>query len=124
MPGKLPSPRYSDNIKKRTQITFGGLDGTYACSDGGICHMHNMSGREYPLATVRAPRYRYTTLENPNGIHMHDGIYAAVGTSFIRVEDESLVTELGTLTDSPKVFASIGSKIVIFPDNKKERNRD
>ena len=115
MPNELGAPRYADGIRKRTVDVFGGLDRSRACSDGGIVHMENMSGDAYPLASPRRGRQHLVSFDNPNGIHTSDGIYIAAGTGFYRFED-GLVTELGKLTDTKKVFATIGSKIVIFPD--------
>lgn len=115
MPSELNGTRYSDGIRKRTLDVFGGLDRTRACSDGGICDMYNMSGAEYPLATPREGRQLVASIGDPNGMHIHDGVYVAAGTGFYKLESGQF-TKLGSLTDSKKVFASIGAYIVIFPD--------
>ena len=115
MPSELTSPKYSDGIRKRTEDVFGGLDRSRACADGGICHMVNMSGAEYPLATPRGGRELITELAGPHGMHIHDGIYVAAGTGFYKIEGGGY-SKLGTVTAGKKSMASIGAYIVIFPD--------
>ncbi|MCI8387085.1 MAG: hypothetical protein HFE63_01290 [Clostridiales bacterium] len=109
------SRKYSDGIKKKTQNVFKGINHTLGACDGEIYDMLNMCGDDYPLASPRKPRALIRTLEKPNGITAHDGIYFVDGTGFYKLSDG--IAELkGEVSDSKKFFAHIGAYVIVMPD--------
>lgn len=112
MSGKMPQMVYSDGIRKVTAVKFGGYDRNRYAQDGGIVEMQNMSGRESPLLSPRLPRRVVQTVSDPTGILIRDGnVYLCAGTEF-RVNG----VVCGTVSDSEKRMAFLGTYLVIMPD--------
>lgn len=111
---KLPALPYGKSIMRPwVQVRFGGLNHNYGAGDGEPYDMANMSAREFPLLSPRVPRGLVDTLNDPNGMGALDAPYWADGTTFYY--DGAAV---GTVTDTEKVFAAMGTLIIIFPDKK------
>lgn len=109
----LPSMKYGSGIRKWQTIQFGGLNRSKPDRDGGIWNMRNLCSDQYPLVKSRSRRH-YTQifrLEKPNGIYGRDALFYVDGDSFY----EGGMWRC-SVTDGPKIFAAIGTKIIIFPD--------
>lgn len=109
----LPEIRYSDGIGKSNQVKFYGLDHRLGAPDGAIWDMKNMGSQDFPVLSTRRKRVLYRTLQKPNGLFGWGGLAWVDGTGFYFNG-----TQKGTVADSQKTFAGIGSYIVILPDKK------
>lgn len=109
----LPNMVNADGISKRKQVKFGGYTHTLSAENGDIWDMKNLTGDYYPLLSPRARRWICRTVEKPNGLYAHDGLYWVDGTGFYA--DGVLK---GEVTDGHKRFTSLGAYIVILPDRK------
>lgn len=109
----LPEVVYSDKLYKRSQQQFGGYNHNRYAGDGEIWDMKNMSSDHYPLLAPREKRYAAYKIDSPNGFYAKDGIYWVAGTELHR---EGVLTKIGDLEDSRKIFTSLGSRVVIWPD--------
>ena len=110
--GKLPDLPYAEQRTRSVQRRFGGYRHTIADFDGNLFDMENLSSDGFPLIKTRSPRRRYGTLAKCNGIY-------APGDRLIVVDGTSLYldsTLVGTVADSAKTFASLGDRVIIFPD--------
>ena len=107
----LPSMQYGSGIRKFRQVEFRGYDHNLSAQDGALWDMANLTGDFFPLMSPRAPRYQVEDLTKPNGLYAKDGLYWVDGTGFYAEGEKK-----GTVTDSRKVFASLGAYIVLLPD--------
>lgn len=109
----LPEIRYSDGIGKSNQVKFYGLDHRLGAADGAIWDMKNMGSQDFPILSTRRKRVLHKTLLKPNGMFGWGGLAWVDGTGFWFNG-----TQKGTVADSKKTFAGIGSYIIILPDKK------
>lgn len=108
---RLPSMRFKDQIKKRKQVQFGGLNHNYGAADGELWDMRNMTGEEYPLLASRRERAKVASLTIPGGLFSHNGLAWVDGTGFYYKGEQK-----GTVTAGRKTFAALGAYIIILPD--------
>lgn len=109
---KLPELPYADSITRSVQKAFGGYRHTEGDYDGTLYDMKNLSSRHYPLLSVREKRKTIKCLTKNNGVFALDNeLFYADGTSLFRNGKQ-----VGTVEDSPKIFAVLGHRLVIFPD--------
>lgn len=109
----LPEIRISDGIGKSSQVKFYGFDHRLGAADGAIWDMQNMSSRDFPILSTRRKRALRAELQNPNGMYGWGGLAWVDGTDFCFNGAQK-----GTVADSKKTFAGIGSYIIILPDKK------
>lgn len=110
----LPNLPYPKSIMRSSpQTAFGGLNHNAAAGDGELYDMTNLSSREFPLLTNRPKRGLVQTISSPEGLGAEDKPFWASGTGFYF--DGTLK---GAVTESRKVFATLGTKVIIFPDKK------
>lgn len=109
----LPEVRFSDGIGKSKQVKFYGLDHRVGATDGAIWDMKNMGSQNFPVLSTRTKRSLFQTLTKPNGMFGWGGLAWVDGTGFYFNG-----VSKGTVTDTPKTFAGIGSYIIILPDKK------
>lgn len=107
----LPDMVFRSRITKSRQIKFGGLNHTYAAENGELWNMKNLSSDHSPVLGTRPKRYLIRKLEQPGGLYNWEKLCWVDGTGFYY--DGQLC---GEVTAGQKHFASLGSKIVIFPD--------
>ncbi len=107
----LPKLQYRENSQREIQTNFGGLIHKDGARDGEFYDMENMSGYKFPVASSRPKRYTLPKLAKPNGIFAHDGLFTVDGTD-LKLNGENI----GTVSDSEKVFSSLGHRVIIFPD--------
>lgn len=110
---KLPGMKYAEDIRRTVQVNFGGMNHTKACGDGEIYDMKNLTSLYYPLLASRPKRYLIAELTKPNGLYAGDKLCWVDGTSFYY----DGMSE-GTVLDSFKTFASLGTYITVLPDKK------
>lgn len=107
----LPSMLNGDGIRKKTQVKFAGYDHREGAGDGTLWDMENLWGGRYPLLSLRPSRSLTARTSQPGGLYAHDGLYWAGSGGLYRDG-----TKLGDLSEGKKVFCSLGSCIVVFPD--------
>lgn len=107
----LPSMKYADRITKTQQVKFGGLNRAVSATDGELYAMRNLTGDHFPVLAARRPRVLYRTLNAPGGMFSWEGLCWVDGTDFYFDGEVK-----GQVNKGKKVFASLGSYIVIFPD--------
>ena len=107
----LPDMKYSDGIRKGTQVKFAGLNRRLGAPEGSIRDMQNMTAEHYPLLSTRRKRRLEGTLEAPGGIFSWEKLCWTAGGRFYYGGEEK-----GAVSDGEKVFASLGAYIVILPD--------
>ena len=108
----LPELPFKERTERIAQTAFGGLDRRLGAGDGAICDMTNLCSDHAPVLASRPARYVTGTVTKPNGI-FSDGVHllACDGTA-LSVDGAGV----GTLTDTAKVFAALGERVVIWPD--------
>lgn len=107
-------PRLKSLPRQRTSVSsYLGYDSRPVPREGGMTEMRNLSLDEWPFLSTRPPRGRICALERPHGICALNGLIVAAGTRLLHdgVPAAGLV-----LTDTDKRFATLGAKLVIFPD--------
>lgn len=111
----LPKLSRSASAIKRDILEFKGINLGNMPQDGELRDSLNISADEYPCLSPRLPRKVIKeSLTNPSTIFSKNDKLAVVdGTSFIYDG-----TPRGSVTAGPKQIASIGNRIVIFPDKK------
>lgn len=136
----LPSLPYTQGIMHLVVRTvFGGLNHNPGARDGEIYDMKNISYRSYPLLSSRSSRTLLKTLNNPGGLGAgslpywtEDVVIDNVTYTCFRVGSEfgngvtwdgGVIPTGGTrprgeVTPGQKVFARMGTRILIFPDKK------
>lgn len=111
---KLPELPLGSRIRQQVLTRFGGLRHTAGAEDGDIYDMRNLWSGDFPRLSVRPGRKTLGTVTKPNGLFRANGSrFIADGTT-LYVDGVSA----GTLADSPKVFAALGSRVLIWPDKK------
>lgn len=107
---KLPG---TTGRRENLQSVFGGLDCRKGAEDGSINKMLNMCGDDRGIIRSRDPRYREVTLEgNPNGIYGYGDMLIYVDGKKLYVNGQ----EVTWLEDSPKTFADMTGRVIIWPD--------
>ena len=108
---RLPSMKNADGIGKSQQVQFGGYDHRLSAQDGALWDMRNLTGDQHPLLAVRGRRRKAGQLARPGGLGSLNGLYWADGTGFYYRG-----VRKGTVTAGRKLFAGMGSRVIIFPD--------
>ena len=109
----IPGPAYSDGIKTGKQMKFAGLNHNDGAGDGELYRLKNLCSDWYPLLATRQKRLKFKTLTKGNGLFAWEKLCWVDGTGFYY----NGVLK-GTVADSRKHFAAIGSMIIIAPDMK------
>ena len=109
----LPQMIYGDGIRKMQTVQFGGYNHNLYAGEGQIWDMENMTSDFAPLLSPRKPRYKVAKLERPNGFYGKDGMFWVDGETFYAGG-----VAKGTVTDSKKIFCSLGAYVVVLPDKK------
>ena len=110
--GRLPDLPYAEQRTRSVQRRFGGYRHTIADFDCALYDMENLCSDGFPLTRTRPPRRSFGTLGRNNGIYsMGEHLILADGTAL------SLNgVAVGEVADSPKTFAALGDRVLIFPD--------
>jgi len=96
---------------KRQIIAFGGVNYSLKTNDGELSESLELSSARYPCLSQRAGRKSVGGYTDPTGLYARGELCVVDGTDFKyggRV--------VGQVEEGEKLFATINSKIVIFPD--------
>lgn len=110
--GKLPDLPYAEQRTRSVQRRFGGYRHTIADFDGALYDMENLCSDGFPLTRTRPPRRYLGTLGRNNGVY-------CMGEHRILADGTALFLDgvaVGEVADSPKTFAALGDRVLIFPD--------
>ncbi len=111
---KLPKLKNIENRTRQQIIAFAGINYGQDYSDGQISESLNLSSMEFPCLTQRRARKAYESdYGKASAIYARGELCIVDGINFIY--DGKVV---GTLTEGEKQFATINTKVVIFPDKK------
>lgn len=110
--GKLPELPYGESLSRGVQRSFGGYCHTEKDFDGTIYDMENLSSEHTPMLSSRRPRSLLGSFTDCNGIYSVDGHIITVDGTTLR-KDNKIV---GAVADSPKSFAILGDRLIIYPD--------
>lgn len=94
-------------------IKFGGLNRTMLWSAGELSDSKGLSSALYPSLSQRAGRAKLTGYTSPTAIYAKGALCVVDGTDF---KYNGVVK--GSVTAGVKLFASVNTKVVIFPDKK------
>ncbi len=119
----IPDIPVNRGAERYVQSAFGGIDRRPGARSGVdskkrlalvVRSMKNAGWQKTPLLATRRARRTAATLTKPNGLTTYDGRLAWVdGTSLI-VDGVAV----GSVSDTEKVFATLGSRLLIWPDKK------
>ena len=110
---RFPTLPAGDQIRQTVQTAFGGLNRSAGAEDGDLRDMRNLWSGDFPRLSVRPGRVTLGTLAKPNGLFTAGRRFTVDGTT-LYVNG----TSAGTVTDTPKVFAALGDRVLIWPDKK------
>lgn len=109
----LPQLPYGASKTKQQVIAFGGLNYGRDTAPGELAECENLSSRQFPALSQREGRKQVGAYEKASGIYARGALCVVEGDSFLY--DGKVV---GSLTPGEKQFATINTKVVIFPDKK------
>lgn len=96
---------------KQQVVAFGGLNLTESWNDGELCEARNLSTSAFPCISQRAGRRLVKEYTAPTALYAKRELCVVDGTDFLYGG-----VKKGTVTEAAKQFASIGPRLVIFPD--------
>lgn len=107
---------YWGNTKKKKQeqiIKFAGINYGEGAKDGELEECYNLSSRGYPALSSRAARGEVGEYNEPCALYVRDKLLVLDGDE-LKYDGEAV----GNLsaTEQKKQFATINTKVVIFPD--------
>lgn len=108
---EVPQLQVPSGIQKVVQIQFGGLAHYDAAKDGQIYDMQNITGDNYPILQPRQKRRLVSEGQNETAIFAHEKLVEVKGTQLLYDG-----VPVGTVTPGKKIFASMGARILIWPD--------
>lgn len=111
----LPKMKHIYSPQSSTQDGFGGINQRQGAGDGEIYSTHNMCLDNYPLLSTRNTRSVENTTGGNNGIFALDGLLEIIKTDVLY---KGNIVAPDAVTNSRKVMAALGSKILILPDKK------
>ena len=109
----LPKLPYTSGASRVPVPGFYGLDRRAGAGNGAICDMTNMVGTDAPVLTSRPKRKNVRAQTKPHGVFAAGALFEADGTALRRDG-----VSAGTVTDTDKVFAALGERVIVFPDKK------
>lgn len=108
---RLPYMPARTNKAKQQVIAFGGVNYGPQPNDGELSESLGLSSARYPCLSQRAGRKTFGSYSCPTGLYARGKLCVVDGTDFIY--DGKVV---GRVEAGEKLFATINTKIVIFPD--------
>lgn len=108
---KLPYMTAATRKNKQQIIAFGGVNYGLGTSDGELLESFGLSSARFPCLSQREGRKTAGTYTAPTGLYARGKLCVVDGTDFLY--DGKVV---GQVTAGEKQFATINTKIVIFPD--------
>jgi len=96
---------------RRQILRFGGLNYTQGASEGELLESEGVSSEQFPCLSQRAGRRTAGEYISPTGIYARGKLCVVDGTDFLYGGKV-----VGQVAPGEKQFATINTKIVIFPD--------
>ena len=110
---KLPKPVAPDGLRKSTQIRFNGYEAL--STEGGICHMKNMTSEYWPELASRPKRKIVQEVTAPRGIGSGpDRIVWCDGRDLHY--GDTVVENLLPESDEERTLVMLGDYLTIWPD--------
>lgn len=110
----LPRMLYSEGKTKKEIVQFAGLNFSDAAQEGQARECRNLSSRRFPYLTTRLRREPVGDYTAPTAVTAWDKLVVVDGTSLIY--DGAVV---GTVLAGKKQFATVNTKLVIWPDKRR-----
>lgn len=110
---KLPYLGSSPGRSQQQIVAFGGIHYGEGASSGELEESLGLSSSRFPCLSQREGRKTFATYTAPTVLYARGALCVVDGTDFLY--DGRIV---GTVTAGEKQFATINTKIVIFPDKK------
>lgn len=107
----LPYMTAATGKNRKQIITFAGLNYGQGTSDGELAESRNLSSARFPCLSQRAGRKSAGSYTSPTGLYARGKLCVVDGTDFLYGGKV-----VGQVTAGEKQFATINTKIVIFPD--------
>ena len=107
----LPKLPYTNGAARVPVPGFYGLDRRAGAGNGAICDMLNLTGAEVPVLATRPGRQTLAAITKPHGLISAGALVMACGTAL--TADGVTVA---AVSDTDKVFAALGERVVVFPD--------
>lgn len=108
---RLPYMTAQTNRAKQQIIAFGGINYGLRPNDGELAESLGLSSARYPCLSQREGRKTFGSYTDPTGLYARGKLCVVDGTDFIYGEKV-----VGQVQAGEKLFATINTKIVIFPD--------
>lgn len=108
---RLPNLPVGDIRQRREMVSARGLNYSDNFQDGDLANCRNLSARRWPYLATRHKRVQMTEYEAVTSLTAWNGLIAVSGTDLLykgRV--------VGTVTEGEKQFATVNTKVVIWPD--------
>lgn len=107
----LPYMTAATSKNRKQIITFGGLNYGEGAVDGELAESQGLSSARYPCLSQRDGRKSAGTYTSPTGLYARGKLCVVDGTDFLYGGKV-----VGQVAAGEKQFATINTKIVIFPD--------
>lgn len=108
---RLPYMTAQTNRAKQQTIAFGGVNYGLRPNDGELSESLGLSSARYPCLSQRAGRKTFGSYTDPTGLYARGKLCVVDGTDLIYGDKV-----VGQVKAGEKLFATINTKIVIFPD--------
>jgi len=108
---RLPYLKHTPGKSRQQIINFGGINYGEGASPGELEESRGLSSARYPSMSQREGRKTYAEYAAPTGLYARGALCVVDGTDLIY--DGEVV---GTVTPGEKQFATINTKVVIYPD--------
>jgi hypothetical protein len=108
-------PYWSRTKKKKQEqiIKFAGINYSESANEGEFSETYNISSREYPTISPRQQRQEVEGYNKPTALYVRDKLLVLDGNE-LKYDGRTVGTLKSSITK--KLFATINSKVVIFPD--------
>lgn len=109
---RLPGLANTTAKTRRQILSFGGINYSRSCREGELAHSEGLSSAQFPCLSQRAGRRTIQTYRSPTALY-------AAGGELCVVDGTDLIyggKVVGQVAEGEKQFASINTKVVIFPD--------
>ena len=107
----LPYLKVRKRKTEQTILAFRGVNYGEGAQDGQLEDSRNVTSERFPCLSPREGRSTEGGYENATAVYYKNGLFVVDGTDLLRDG-----VKIGTVTEGKKQFASVNSKVIIFPD--------
>ena len=107
----LPYLRSRKQKTEKQIISFRGINYGEGVQDGQLEDSRNVTSERFPCLSPRDGRSTEGGYENVTAVYYKNGQFVVNGTDLLRDG-----VKIGTVTEGKKQFASVNTKVIIFPD--------